>query len=167
MRGVSQLHRWLTVVLLACAARALAADAPAPVFTPVAHSALIVLTAARTASGVTLHLEGAAGSPPLHVTGLTASVDGKSVPLTPLGEDSWSLASPAAGAAAEDKLEVTVDHDGIREVLSGALPARPAATPAQGSAGTSLLHNHKQLAWWILNIGVVLIAVLAISRRMS
>jgi hypothetical protein len=27
--------------------------------------------------------------------------------------------------------------------------------------------SHKQLAWWILNIVIVLIAAIAISRRMS
>jgi hypothetical protein len=137
----------------------------------VAHSALVTLTAARAPSGVTLHLERAAGGAPLSVTELTASVDGKNVPVTSLGEDSWSLAWPASGAAGDGRLEVTVTHDGIREVLSGTLPPRAAATAATaaqgGTSGGSLLRNHKQLAWWILNIGVVLIAVLAISRRMS
>jgi hypothetical protein len=167
MRGVSQLHRWLTVALLACAARAFAADTTAPSFTPVAHSALVTLTAARTTSGVTLHLERAAGSAPLAVSGLAAAVDGKNVPVTALGADSWSLAWPAGAASGDGRLEVTIDHDGIREVLSGALPPRVAGAAAQGSASGSLLHSHKQLAWWILNIAVVLIAVLAISRRMS
>jgi hypothetical protein len=168
MHGVSQLRRWLMVALLACAAHVFADDARAPVFAPVAHSALIALTAARGPSGVTLHLERAAGAAPLSVTGLTASVDGKNLPVTPLGNDSWSLASPPAGVAGDGRLEVTVIHDGIREVLSGALPTGAADTAARsGAGGSSLLHNHKQLAWWILNIGVVLIAVLAISRRMS
>jgi hypothetical protein len=29
------------------------------------------------------------------------------------------------------------------------------------------MRDHKQLAWWILNIAIVLIAAIAISRRMS
>jgi hypothetical protein len=41
----------------------------------------------------------------------------------------------------------------------------PAAGNAPGVGG--VLRNHKQMAWWILNIGVVLIAAIAISRRMS
>jgi len=41
----------------------------------------------------------------------------------------------------------------------------PGAGSAPGSGG--LLRGHKQMAWWILNIGIVLIAAIAISRRMS
>ena len=36
-----------------------------------------------------------------------------------------------------------------------------------GWGAASVLRDHKQMAWWILNITIVLIAVLAISRRMS
>lgn len=52
-----------------------------------------------------------------------------------------------------------VGHDGIREILSGKI-----ALSAAKSSG-SLLGEHKQIAWWILNIVVVLIAVTAFSRR--
>jgi len=58
-----------------------------------------------------------------------------------------------------------VAHDGIREVLDGTVAAAAAAPAAAGGGG--LLRDHKQLAWWILNIAIVLIAVMAISRRMS
>lgn len=54
-------------------------------------------------------------------------------------------------------------HDGIREVLSGPLPAALGA-PA---APAGLFGNHKQMVWWVLNIAIVLIAVMALSRRMS
>jgi hypothetical protein len=43
----------------------------------------------------------------------------------------------------------------------------PPPAPAPAGAAADLLHDHKQLAWWILNITIVLIAVIAISRRMS
>ena len=39
--------------------------------------------------------------------------------------------------------------------------------PATSGAASALSASHKQLAWWILNIVIVLIAVIAISRRMS
>jgi hypothetical protein len=167
MRAVSQLHRWLAVALLACVARALAADATAPALTPVAHSALVTLEAARAPAGLTVRVQRPTGAAPLSVTELTASIDGKSVPVTPGADGSWLVAWPAAGAPSDGQLQVTVAHDGIREVLSGALPARDAGAAASGSVSGSMLHDHKQLAWWILNIAVVLVAVLAISRRMS
>ena len=58
-----------------------------------------------------------------------------------------------------------VAHDGIREVFDGTVAAAAAAPVAAGGSG--LLRDHKQLTWWILNIAIVLIAVIAISRRMS
>ena len=55
-------------------------------------------------------------------------------------------------------------HDGIHELLEGKFT--PAAVPARrGIVG--LGGNHKQMLWWILNIGIVLVAAIAISRRMS
>ena len=38
---------------------------------------------------------------------------------------------------------------------------------ADGGTVAHLLGDHKQLAWWILNIAIVLIAAIAISRRLS
>ena len=58
-------------------------------------------------------------------------------------------------------------HDGIREVLSGTLPPTATGGAAANAGRTGVLGAHKQLAWWILNITVVLIAALAISRRAS
>ena len=66
-------------------------------------------------------------------------------------------------SAGEHHLSVTVAHDGIHELLEGKFT--PAAVPAAGIVG--LGGNHKQLLWWILNIGIVLVAAIAISRRMS
>jgi hypothetical protein len=168
MHSVSQLHRSLTFALLACVARALAADAAAPAFAPVARSAQIALTAARGPSGLTLQLRRTSGEAPLLVTGLSASIDGASVPVEPRADGSWWVQWPATGALRGGKLEVTVAHDGINEILTGALPlsAADGAAPGGGASG-GVLHGHTQLAWWILNIAVVLVAVIAISRRMS
>jgi len=82
------------------------------------------------------------------------------------------------GVGAGDGLEVVVAHDGIREVLSARFLA-PGTTAGAGASGSSssgavnsrgaasLWRDHKQMAWWVLNITVVLIAAIAISRRMS
>jgi hypothetical protein len=37
--------------------------------------------------------------------------------------------------------------------------------PQSGNGAGALIH--KQMAWWILNIVIVLIGVVAVSRRMS
>jgi hypothetical protein len=58
-------------------------------------------------------------------------------------------------------LDIVVGHDGIRELLSGKISA------ADTSATSNILRDHKQIAWWILNIAIVLIAAIALSRRMS
>jgi len=72
------------------------------------------------------------------------------------------LPAPAAGG----QLEVAVTHDGIRELLSGKLPAAHAgaAAPAAGTGATGV---HKQIVWWILNVLIVFVAAIAISRRTS
>jgi hypothetical protein len=57
-------------------------------------------------------------------------------------------------------VDVTVAHDGIREILSGKVSLAEAT-------GGSLLGDHKQMAWWVLNIVIVLIAAMAFSRKKS
>jgi hypothetical protein len=63
------------------------------------------------------------------------------------------------GAGVQD-VDVTIAHDGIREIVSGKVSVADA--PA-----TSLLRDHKQVAWWVLNIVIILIAVMAFSRKKS
>ena len=105
---------------------------------------------------------------PLVVTELSASLDGVPTPATPQADGSWRVPLPAAWRG---RLDVFVLHDGIREVLSGSLPAPGAigsgASKSDAAAPPARRHDYKQLAWWVLNIAVVLIAVIAISRRMS
>jgi hypothetical protein len=140
------------------------ADAPpAAPFAPLAASAQVSVTAQRAPGTLTLHFARPADHSGLPVTELSASLDGKVLPATRAADGDWSLAT-GAGAPASGKLELTVAHDGIRELLTGALGTD--AAPAAGS-GNELLRDHKQLAWWILNIAIVLVAAIAISRRMS
>jgi hypothetical protein len=158
------MRMWLAGALVACLAQTGAAGAVT--FTPLAHSAQLTLETAPTPNQLTLRLRRTQDTAPLAVSGLTVSVDGRNAAATPRGDNTWSVAWPAGAAARGGKLEVVVTHDGIQEVLSGTLP--PTAAAGGGAdASHSMLGNHKQLAWWILNIVVVLIAAIAISRRTS
>ena len=170
MTGVCRMWVWLVAGVMACMAQAGAAPPASPVFVPVAHSAQLTLEAASTPTELTVRLQRTQGTTALAVTDLTLAIDGRNAPLTRRGDDTWSTAWPAQ-AARTGKLEVVVTHDGIREVLSGTLAPAPGGASATGAADTGhsvgLLGDHKQLAWWILNITVVLIAAIAISRRTS
>jgi hypothetical protein len=52
-----------------------------------------------------------------------------------------------------------VSHNGIRELLTGTVSVR------QQQSILDMMESHGMSAWWVLNIAVVLIAVLIISRR--
>lgn len=133
-----------------------------------AHSPLVTVEASGSADGVRLRLRRTAGSAPLAVSELQVSLAGQTVPVTQRPDGTWLAPWPRTGAAPGAALQVVVTHDGIREVLSGSLPRAVEGRPAAGSGASSgLSSSHKQLAWWILNIAIVLIAVVAISRRMS
>lgn len=163
---MTSIRRWLLVGLLACAAQSGAAQNAA--FAPVAHSTLATVEAAATPDGVRLRLRRTEGSAPLAVSELQVSVAGQTVPATQRPDGTWLAPWPRSGAAPGAALEVVVTHDGIREVLSGSLPRVLEGKPAAGPrAGSGMSSSRKQLAWWILNIAIVLIAVVAISRRMS
>ena len=193
MRCVSGPKLWLMAMALAggslpCAGEPREADSTAGPPTAVARSALAILEAAAAPAGVTLRLRRAADQTPLPATGVTVSVAGRNAPATASADGSWFAPLPTA-VGAGDTLEVVVAHDGIRELLSARFAA-PGARDAGGGAAAadtsgaarsraspsgaataggvaSLWRDHKQMAWWILNITVVLIAAIAISRRMS
>lgn len=161
MKTVSGLKAWLTAAAIGCAVL----SCPAAELSPIAHSAQLTLEAETTPTGLVLRVRPAAASAAaLSVTELTVSVDGKSAPVTSRADGSFFVPL-ASESAHESKLDVVVTHDGVREVLSGTL-ALPATAPAPSGA-LGALRNHKQIAWWILNIAVVLIGAIAISRRMS
>ncbi|HKD55011.1 MAG TPA: hypothetical protein VKB72_12425 [Steroidobacteraceae bacterium] len=163
---MTSIRLWLLVGLLACAVQPGATQNAA--FAPVAHSALVTVEAASAANGLRLRLRRTEGTAPLAVTELRVSLGGQNAPVTQQPDGTWLAAWPKGGGTADERLEVVVTHDGIREELSGPTPAPIDHKPAAGSgAGSGMAANHKQLAWWILNIVIVLIAVIAISRRMS
>jgi hypothetical protein len=171
--AVSGLNLWLAAGALACSSlvcspQLYASDSAAAAPTPVAHSALVTLEAGPSPAGLLLRLRHTADQTPLSVTDLRVSVAGKSQLALRRADGSWFV--PLSNAAsADDQLEVVVAHDGIREVLSGRITVPGAGSNDAHSAGAavSVLRDHKQMAWWILNITIVLIAAIAISRRLS
>jgi len=104
------------------------------------------------------------GTTPLTVSEFSVLLDGKSVPAAARPDGTWLVPLPAPAPGGQ--LEVAVTHDGIRELLSAKLPAAHAgaAAPAAGTGATGV---HKQIVWWILNVLIVLVAAIAISRRTS
>ena len=146
---------------LACAAAT--ALLAAPQFLTLARSAQLTLEASAGQQGATLRLLPRAQGAATDITDVSVSLDGTSEPVRVQPDGSWFVPLPSALAAHGGKLDVYVVHHGIREVLSGTLPPAPGGT----ARGSPLGVVHKQLAWWVLNIVVVLIAVIALSRRMS
>jgi hypothetical protein len=154
------------VATVALAAGAAAADSPTLAITP---SAQVTLAGSATAAGLTLRARPTAAGP-LNISAMSITLDGASAPATRQGDGSWYAPLPPAppggkAGPAPGKLEILVVHDGIREVLNGTLHSSPIGATAPTGGG--LLHDHKQLSWWILNIAIVLIAAIAISRRTS
>jgi hypothetical protein len=158
---VSSFSAWLAAGALAGAAAAAATPAQ---FLPIAQSAQLALEGRAAPAGVTLRLRATVPGAAVSVTDVSVSLDGLSATARRQADGSWFVPLAPARLARGGKLDVFVLHDGIREVLSGTLPAPPAGS---SGSGKGVLGQHKQLAWWILNIAVVLVAAIAISRRMS
>jgi hypothetical protein len=130
---------------------------------PVAKSALLTINANATPDGLELHILHAANQIPIDGRDVTLTVDGKSEPLTVQKEvGAFLLPTKDLGEGGERQLDITVAHDGIREILTGKV-----ALPKSSATGVLWDSSRKQMLWWVLNIGVVLIAVLAFSRRSS
>ena len=134
--------------------------APPPVI-PVAHSALLTIDATRTDDGLALHIKHAGNQIPIDGRDVTVSVDGKSQPVTAEPEGTFFLSTKDLAGDGERQLEILVAHDGIREMLTGKV------TLPKVNTTLDLWRDHKQMAWWVLNVAVVLIAVTAFSRRQS
>ena len=136
-----------------------ATPAPQNGSTVVARSALLTLTAAPSNHSLVLQVSRISDhrliAGPANVT---ATLDGHSVPVTARPDGSYLVSTRDQGAGAHS-LSVVVPHDGIRELLTGTV-----TVPQQRSA-LDVLEGHGMFAWWVLNIAVVLIAVLIISRR--
>jgi hypothetical protein len=158
----------LRLALAVCLLGAAGAQPAPPALAPLAHSALLAVDAAAGAGGVTLRVRRAGGAAPLLVSDVAVTIDNQSRPATQRPDGSWFVPRPAGAEDAGKTIEVTVGHDGIHEILSGRLP--PSAAPsgaARSSASGVMSSSHKQLLWWILNIAIVAIAAIAISRRTS
>ena len=162
MHAVKLFLPWPLIVLLAATAVAPRGEPPAPLLAPLAHSAALTLEGASVPGAMILRVRPNSTATPLTVSDFAASIDGQEMPATPRSDGAWRVALPGHPASSEGRLDVAVTHDGIRELLT----ARVALTaPTASEPGGSGVHN--QLVWWVLNIAIVLIAALAISRRAS
>lgn len=125
----------------------------------VARSALLTLTA--TPSDHSLSVQVARVSNHHLIVGagnVTATLDGHDVPVAARPDGTY-LISTRDESAGTHSLGVVVSHDGIRELLTGSV------TVPQQQSLLDMIQGHGMSAWWVLNIAVVLIAVLIISRR--
>jgi hypothetical protein len=129
----------------------------------IARSALLIVEATATGDSLQLRIRRSADRSPITAEGLAVTVDGKSETVSPAADGYIlpieDLRDPEGKAAGKD-LDVVVAHDGIREILSGKV-----ALGGEKDSGSSLLKDHRQIACLIVNIVVVFIAALAISRR--
>jgi hypothetical protein len=129
--------------------------------TVVARSALLALTAAPSDQSLTLQVSRISNHKLIVGTGnVTVSLDGRDLPVTAQPDGRYIVSTRDQDAGAHS-LSVVVAHDGIRELLTGTV------TVAQHRSALDTLESHGMSAWWVLNIAVVLIAVLIISRRRS
>jgi hypothetical protein len=124
-----------------------------------AHSALLRIEGTSTANSVQLRIRRTSDQSLISGDDVTVTVDGKSESVTHSGDTYEFPVDELRGDVAKD-VEIIVGHDGIREILAAKVSAAAETASAEG-----LLRDHKQVAWWILNIVIVLIAAIAISRR--
>lgn len=126
---------------------------------PIAHSALLAVEATATADALQLSIRRVSDKSLVNSDDVTVAVDGKNQSVTHEKGGVYELpVNDLRGEGARD-VDVTVAHDGIREIVSGKVSV------AEASSASSLLRDHKQVAWWILNIVIVLVAAMAFSRR--
>lgn len=127
--------------------------------TVVARSALLALTAAPSDHALALQVARISDHRLIAGPGnVTVTLDGHSVPAAAQPGGTYLISTRAESAGAHS-LGVVVSHDGIRELLTGTV-----TVPRQRSI-LDMIQEHGMSAWWVLNIGVVLIAVIIISRR--
>jgi hypothetical protein len=171
MKTTSRRGPWIAViaaaavVVAAMGVSSASAAAPPPAAAapiPVAHSALLNINASVVPDGLMLHILHASNQIPIDGRDVTVTIDGKNQPLTVEPEVGNFLLPTKDLGEGERQLDITVAHDGIREILTGKV-----ALPKASGLTSSWDSSRKQMAWWVLNIAVVLIAVLAFSKRSS
>jgi hypothetical protein len=124
----------------------------------IAHSALLDVEATVKADALQISIRRVADKSLINSDDVTIAIDGKNEPVTHERSTIYEVAvNDLRGDGVKD-VDVTVAHDGIREILSGKVSL------AEAPAG-SLLGDHKQVAWWILNIVIVVIAVSVFTRK--
>lgn len=126
---------------------------------PVAHSALLTIDATPNGDSVELYVRRAHDRSMVSSDDITVTVDGKNEAVTHDSSGSYSVPAADLHGDGVRAVEIVVGHDGIREVLSGKV-----TLPEPSSAG-SLFRDHRQIGWWILNIAIVLVAAIFLSRR--
>ena len=165
---------WILLAALACTAAVsaepgvAAAPAAAAPMIAVAHSAGLSVEGGVAGGVLTLRVRRTSDPQPLKVTDLAVRLDGRTLPVMARTDGSFAAPLKDVPPHAPGKLEIIVAHDGTLEALDGQLPAGPPAAGAgSGGGGTLGALIHKQMSWWILNVVIVLIGVIAVSRRMS
>jgi hypothetical protein len=131
----------------------------------IARSALLIIEGTAATDFLQLKIRRVADGTAINGSDVTVTIDGKNAPVT--REDGGTYDVPSndlrgggSGEAAKD-VDIVVAHDGIREILSSKVAV------AEPTSSGGLLGDHKQMAWWILNIAIVFIAAMALSRRKS
>jgi hypothetical protein len=124
----------------------------------IAHSALLSVDGTVTADALRLGIRRVSDKSPVSSNDVAVTVDGRNETVTREGDGYEVPINDLRGDAAKD-VEIIVGHDGIREIVSGKVAL------AEGASADGLLRDHKQVAWWILNIVIVLVAAIALSRR--
>jgi hypothetical protein len=165
MGAVRIFSSWPLVVLLALTVSGPHLGPPDPIPAPLSHSALLTLDGAVAPGALLLRVRSNNAAAPVSVSDFAVVLDGRALPVTARADGSWRVPLPAEAAAGPGKLEVRVTHDGVTEILNAQVALANAAAPA-ASPGV-LAGAHKQIVWWVLNIAIVLIAALVISRRTS
>ena len=169
-----------TVFLMSLACFVTAAEPPPPSAAPqtaqpvilaakgtaqIARSALLAVEGTAADDELQLKILHASNGTPVESGDVTVTVDGKTETVTRVSPGIYAvpvneLRGDGSNDAAKD-IDIVVAHDGIREILSSKVAV------AQAPSAGGLLGDHKQFAWWILNIVIVLIAGIAITRRKS
>lgn len=135
---------------------------PAPPAAPLAHSAQLDVTAREDGQDLELTIRRVADHAAVVSPDLRVSIEGRGVPVSARGDGRYVVHLSAARGSAPLRIQLEVPHDGIRELLDGRIGGK---SPVPGNAHGGLLGSHTQMAWWILNVIIVLVAALALSKR--
>jgi hypothetical protein len=125
----------------------------------IAQSALLSIDGTATADTLRLGIRRVGDKSLVSSDDVSVTVDGRNESVTRESGGGYEVPINDLRGDPPKDVEITVAHDGIREILSGKVAV------AEASSTDGLLRDHKQIAWWILNIVIVLVAAIALSRR--